>query len=263
MRLLTYAFIALVMPLAAVTRRQPGARRALWARRCRSSPSRASPEPAASRRCVVAGGAARHHASLPLAFAILYQDFPFALADLFLKRALTLVALVSAALLGVAAIGAIHSLELPLRDPRDVGLLVTLWSPPRCSIPGSATSSAGSSTPFCSIAPTTRRFGPTSPGRAAAPGHRRDAGRRVRAAGARSERADGRLARAAGAAPARDRRDHACRTVAATVDVPVAEPPHYALEISGLFGGRRLLSDDHRRWTRSPLSPAAASTPSG
>ena len=30
-----------------------------------------------------------HHASLPLAFAILYQDYPFALADLFLKRALT------------------------------------------------------------------------------------------------------------------------------------------------------------------------------
>src|SRR5476649_1631569 len=31
MRLLTYGFIALVIPLAAVTRRQPGARRALWA----------------------------------------------------------------------------------------------------------------------------------------------------------------------------------------------------------------------------------------
>ena len=31
MRLLTYAFIALVVPLAAVTRGQPGARRALWA----------------------------------------------------------------------------------------------------------------------------------------------------------------------------------------------------------------------------------------
>ena len=31
-----------------------------------------------------------------LAVAILYQDFPFALADLFLKRALTLLALVTA-----------------------------------------------------------------------------------------------------------------------------------------------------------------------
>jgi two-component system LytT family sensor kinase len=30
-----------------------------------------------------------------------------------------------------------------------------------------------------------------------------------------------------------------------TVDLAVAEPPHYAIEVSGLVGGRRLLSDDH------------------
>ncbi|MBX7222459.1 MAG: histidine kinase [Blastocatellia bacterium] len=35
-----------------------------------------------------------HHASIPLAFAILYEDYRFALADIFLKRALTLVVLV-------------------------------------------------------------------------------------------------------------------------------------------------------------------------
>jgi len=33
---------------------------------------------------------AGHHASLPLALLILYQDFRFALADIFLKRALAL-----------------------------------------------------------------------------------------------------------------------------------------------------------------------------
>jgi two-component system, LytTR family, sensor kinase len=38
-----------------------------------------------------------HHSSLPLALAILYQDFRFALADIFLKRALSLVALVALA----------------------------------------------------------------------------------------------------------------------------------------------------------------------
>ena len=32
---------------------------------------------------------------------------------------------------------------------------------------------------------------------------------------------------------------------AAFVDVPVAEPPHYAIEVAELVGGRRLLSDDH------------------
>src|SRR5207237_5308622 len=36
-----------------------------------------------------------HHASIPLIFAILYLDFRFALADLFLKRAISLFALVA------------------------------------------------------------------------------------------------------------------------------------------------------------------------
>ena len=36
-----------------------------------------------------------HHASLPLAFAILYQDYRFAFADIFLKRALSLLALLA------------------------------------------------------------------------------------------------------------------------------------------------------------------------
>jgi len=35
-----------------------------------------------------------HHASLPLALVILYQDYRFALADIFLKRVLTLLAVV-------------------------------------------------------------------------------------------------------------------------------------------------------------------------
>ena len=39
-----------------------------------------------------------HHASLPIALSILYQEYPFALADVFLKRALALVGLIAAAL---------------------------------------------------------------------------------------------------------------------------------------------------------------------
>src|SRR6266511_3585621 len=104
MQLLTYTFLALVVPLAAVTRGQPGARRALWAAALSifavsalhlSQLHRGDP----SWTVELVG----HHASLPLAFAILYQDFPFALADLFLKRALTLVTLAGAASLGVVA----------------------------------------------------------------------------------------------------------------------------------------------------------------
>ena len=36
-----------------------------------------------------------HHAAIPLAFAILYQNYRFALGDLFLKQALTLLAIVA------------------------------------------------------------------------------------------------------------------------------------------------------------------------
>jgi hypothetical protein len=70
-----------------------------------------------------------HHASLPLALAILYQDYRFALADIFLKRALSLVLLVALAFslyMWVAA---------PLAgwrdtqdfDPAMTGLLLGLW----------------------------------------------------------------------------------------------------------------------------------------
>jgi two-component sensor histidine kinase len=52
-----------------------------------------------------------HHASLPLALAILYQDFRFAFADLFLKRALSLLVAVGLVSLLYATLAA------PLIDP--------------------------------------------------------------------------------------------------------------------------------------------------
>ncbi|HSY51221.1 MAG TPA: histidine kinase [Thermoanaerobaculia bacterium] len=71
---------------------------------------------------------AGHHASIPLIFAILYQDFRFALADLFLKRALALFALVA------IASGLYVGVEVPLferhdfrGDPVAVGVSVILW----------------------------------------------------------------------------------------------------------------------------------------
>lgn len=71
---------------------------------------------------------AGHHASIPLIFAILYQDFRFALADLFLKRALALFALVA------IASGLYIGVEVPLferhdfrGDPVAVGVSVILW----------------------------------------------------------------------------------------------------------------------------------------
>jgi len=62
-----------------------------------------------------------HHAAIPLAFAILYQDYRFALADLFLKRALTLIALVAIAFAGYSA-----ATMLPA-GPLAASVLMALW----------------------------------------------------------------------------------------------------------------------------------------
>ena len=129
MRLLTYTFIALVFPLAAVTRGQPGSRRAMWAA------ALAIFAVSALHLSQLHRGEASwpvelvgHHASLPLAFAILYQDYPFALADLFLKRALSLLATVTLAFVAIATFGARSAAfaQFLQDDPRQVGVLVTL-----------------------------------------------------------------------------------------------------------------------------------------
>ena len=128
MRLLTYSFILLVVPLAVVTRGQPGSRRALWA-----AALSIFAVSALHLSQLHTGDASwpiellGHHASLPLAVAILYQDFPFALADLFLKRALTLLTLVTAAFLAVVSVGVNRLDGTALRSARDVAVLVTLW----------------------------------------------------------------------------------------------------------------------------------------
>jgi two-component system, LytTR family, sensor kinase len=62
-----------------------------------------------------------HHAAIPLAFAILYQEYRFALADLFLKRALTLIAIVAVAFAGYSLVTTLPS------GPLAAGVLMSLW----------------------------------------------------------------------------------------------------------------------------------------
>jgi two-component system, LytTR family, sensor kinase len=130
MRLLTYTFVALAVPLAAATRGQPGSRRALWVAALAVFAVSAlhlsqlhSGNPSWPVELV------GHHASLPLALAILYQDYPFALADLFLKRALALLAVVSIAFVAVATFGdrSAAFAEFIDHDPRQFALLMALW----------------------------------------------------------------------------------------------------------------------------------------
>ena len=130
MRLLTYTFVALVVPLIAVTRGRPGAGRALWAA------ALATFAVSALHLSQLHRGEASwpvelvgHHASVPLAFAILYQDYRFALADLFLKRALSLLAIVAVAFAAIASFGVRSSsfARFVQSDPRQLTVLVTLW----------------------------------------------------------------------------------------------------------------------------------------
>ena len=131
MRLLTYAFVALVIPLAAATRGQPGSRRALWVTALAVfavSALHLSQLHSGNPSWLVE--LLGHHASLPLAFAILYQDYPFALADLFLKRALALLVVVAIAFVAVAAFAdrSAAFAQFIERDPQQFALLITLWA---------------------------------------------------------------------------------------------------------------------------------------
>ena len=64
-----------------------------------------------------------HHASIPLAFAMLYRDYRFALADMFLRHALTLLVLVAAV---IAAYSALEP-RLVAGSPGAVMFLLGAW----------------------------------------------------------------------------------------------------------------------------------------
>jgi two-component system LytT family sensor kinase len=126
---LTWFYLGLTIPLFLLTRRRVGSERrwsivalAVFA----VSALHLSHHEGATESWYVE--LAGHHASIPLIFAILYQDFRFALADLFLKRALALFALVA------IASGMYVGIEVPLlaqhdfrSDPVAVGVSVILW----------------------------------------------------------------------------------------------------------------------------------------
>ena len=120
--LLTVCYGLIILALGVLTRSQPNGRRALWVL------ALALFAVSASHLGRFHGGEdswavelVGHHAAIPLAFAILYQDYRFALADLFLKRALTLIALVAVAFAG-------YSLATTLPPgPAAVGVVLALW----------------------------------------------------------------------------------------------------------------------------------------
>jgi hypothetical protein len=251
MRLLTYSFVALVVPLVFVTRGQPGARRALWV----------------SALAVFAVSALHlsqlhqgdrswpvellgHHASLPLAFAILYEDYPFALADLFLKRALTLLLLVVTSFVALALFSVRSSaFERFVRvDPRQVGALVTLWVATALVYPTLRRATAWFVDSVLLRRPDYRSLRARASRRVSA----RDSEPAVLddVAELLAPAVNARSVRWRELAPAAEQAAGASGSTLLisgdppTAIVPTAEEPHYALEITQLAGGRRLLSDD-------------------
>jgi two-component system, LytTR family, sensor kinase len=129
LRLLTFGYIGLLVALFLSARRQEGWKKAIWA----------------SALAVFAvsalhlghhrGGSAEtwyteltgHHASLPLALAILYEDYRFAFADIFLKRALALLTLVAVAFALYIGVASQFLLGHGWNESRSIGVVIGLW----------------------------------------------------------------------------------------------------------------------------------------
>jgi two-component system LytT family sensor kinase len=127
LHILTIGFAALIIALLAVTRGRPGWGGAGWvvalAVFAVSALHLSHHEGQEYPWWIELAG---HHASLPLVVVILYQDYRFALADIFLKRALSLILLVA------LAFGLYLHIASPMISRRDddpvaIGLLLGLW----------------------------------------------------------------------------------------------------------------------------------------
>jgi signal transduction histidine kinase len=241
MRTLTYTFVALVVPVAAATRGQPGSRRALWV-----AALAAFAVSALHLSNVHRGDASwpvellGHHASLPLAFAILYQDYPFALADLFLKRALALLALLTVTFAAIAVLGE-YSTAFAQLDPQQVGVIVTLCAGVALLYPALRRSTAWFVDSIVLARPDYRKL-------------RASVTRRVLAQDEVEALLNDLCEQLRPALSARHAtwREWSGEDVAGIlvkpdgllVVVATAEAPRYAIDVTEVTGGRRFLSDD-------------------
>ena len=243
--MLTAAFGAISVPLAIATRRQTNGRRALWMLALALFAVSANHvghfhDEAGGWLAELLG----HNAVLPLSFAILYQEYRFALADLFLKQALTLLAVVAVAIAAYAAVSAVpagplavtpaarrlgaHGAALPVAAPRGVDVR-------RLGVARTR-----------GLRPAARR---ADPGAAGVRHPRRRAGSHRGGHQPRHERP----ARLVGRSRRPARPDE---HVTAEIAVPTSERPTFVLRIGELVGGRRLLSDDRAFLDAAALAAA-------
>jgi hypothetical protein len=232
-RLLTVSFSLLIVPLGFITRSQPNGPRALWVLAlvlfAVSATHLGSFHTAEDSWWMQLLG---HHAAIPLAFAILYQNYRFALGDLFLKQALTLLAIVGLTLAGYSAV-----LALPT-GPTAVGVLLGLWV------------LTAMLTPWLRLL-VVRFVDAVLLGRGDYAVLRQDIAREVNEQPSISGVMDTVCTRLAAAINAsrvwwsdEGRAGGAGGASSRTMLVPTTEPPRLLIHVGELTGGRRLLSDD-------------------
>jgi hypothetical protein len=235
---LTIGLLAVIPALFAMTRHQPNSARALWMAALAvvavSALHLGSFHGAQESWPVEIVG---HHASIVLAFAILYQDYRFALADLFLKQALTLLVLVALVFGGFSIVQPLLTPVDGRLQPTAIALLLAMW------------------TSTALLLPFFRRLVDRFVDRAVL--HRADYGALVSRLSddvqqcdsieAVMDRACDVLAPSLNATSIswESSDDHPLNDRASRqIPVLTAEPPYYVLTVSQLAGGRRLLSDD-------------------
>lgn len=246
LRLLTWAFIGIAVPLLFMTRREPRAAKAWWivalAVFAVSALHLSGAEHGGDSWLVQLIG---HHASLALVFAILYQDYRFALADLFLKRGLTLLLVVGVvAVLFFTVVQPMLLADGAHIDTLTAGTLIVLWIATASLYPAFRRSVAW----FVDRVVLRRSDYSALKGEIA---------RWV----ALEDDIDALLAGVCARLPeALSAAEVRCEEVAVAeslldgdllerpghvaLPVPTTEPPRYALVVGRLAGGRRLLSDD-------------------
>lgn len=190
-----------------------------------------------------------HHASLPLALVILYQDYRFALVDIFLKRVLTLLAIVLIAGLLYALVAV--PIVIPHLSAGDgtswaVMVLIALWvitalayPPLRAAIHKFVDRIVLRRADYDIVR---ANIASAIAGRSSAPDILDTMCASIAPAMSARVVVWSELAQSTGVAMARVVATN--RGSEASVYVPTADAPAYQLTVSDLSGGRRLLSDD-------------------
>ena len=128
LRAVTVGFAAVLIALLVLTRGQQGRGRVLWvvamAVFAVSALHLSNPDIGQDPWWLQLAG---HHASLPLALLILYQDFRFAFADIFLKRALSFIFL-AGLIFAIFAFSVMPILAGSQASERSIALLIAMWA---------------------------------------------------------------------------------------------------------------------------------------